>query len=119
MNELNPRVSIDYSPNATIVTLMDEKILEQEVIQSLEDSIMPLVSFASGINLLIDFSQVEFLSSSVLGLLIRISKRVYEFDGSMRLCGINPKIAQIFKITRLDEVFAIFDDCESAVQSFG
>ncbi len=117
MNEAHPRISVEYGQNATIVTLTDEKILEQETIQSLEDSIMPLIGQGEGINLIIDFCNVQFLSSSVLGLLIRISKRVYESSGSLKLCGINPKILEVFRITRLDKVFDIYQDREGAVPS--
>ena len=56
---------------------------------------------------MIDFSNVKFLTSSVLGLLIRISKKVYEAEGKLRLCSIAPKILEVFKITRLDKIFEI------------
>jgi anti-sigma B factor antagonist len=60
---------------------------------------------------------VQFLSSAVLGLLIRISKKVYEHDGQLKLCSINPKIYKIFKITRLTKIFDIYNDIESATES--
>ena len=64
---------------------------------------------------MLDFGNVRFLSSAVLGLLIRISKRVYEQDGRLRLCSINPKIYEVFKITRLTKTFDIYKDVESAI----
>jgi anti-sigma B factor antagonist len=115
MEEVKPRISIYYAQNATVVTLTDEKILEDEDIKSLEDSIMPLID--GQVNLVIDFTSVKFLSSAVLGLLIRISKRISEHKGKLRLCGIGPRIYEIFKITRLNEIFDISDDAKKAMQS--
>lgn len=115
MAAIKPRISVEYTGNATIVTFTDEKILEEKDIQALQESIMSVVESAGGrINLILDFCNVRFLSSAVLGLLIRISKRVYQHDGQLRLCNINPKIYEIFKITRLTKIFDIYKDIESA-----
>lgn len=116
MDLLSPKISVEYVQNATITTLTDQKILEQADIQALENSIMPLVDSSAKINLIMDFSNVKFLTSAVLGLLIRISKKVYESQGRLRLCGIDAKILEIFKITRLDRVFEIYEDRYDALQ---
>jgi anti-sigma B factor antagonist len=115
--EIKPRISVEYAEKATIVGFTDEKILEERDIKALQDSIMSVIESASGgINLILDFGNVQFLSSTVLGLLIRLSKRIYEHDGQLRLCNINPKIYEIFKITRLTKTFDIYKDVESAVE---
>jgi len=116
MAAIKPRISIEYARNATIVTFTDEKILEGKDIQALQDSIMSVIEQADGIDLILDFCNVRFLSSAVLGLLIRVSKRVYERDGQLRLCNIDPKIYEIFKITRLTKIFDIYRDVESATK---
>ena len=116
MAEIKPRISVEYSENATIVSFTDEKILEERDIKALQDSIMSVVEQAERIKLILDFGNVRFLSSAVLGLLIRLSKRIYEKDGQLKLCNINPKIFEIFKITRLTTTFDIYKDVESAVE---
>jgi anti-anti-sigma factor len=65
--------------------------------------------------MILDFGNVRFLSSAVLGLLIRVSKRIYERDGRLKLCNINPKIYEVFKITRLTKTFDIYKDVDSAL----
>lgn len=116
MAEIKPRISVEYSENATIITFTDEKILEETDIQAILDSIMSVVEQSEHINLILDFQNVRFLSSAVLGLLIRISKRIYEHNGQLKLCNINPKIYEIFKITRLNKVFDIYEDIKSATE---
>ena len=117
MAPIKPRISVKYTENATIVAFTDERILEEQHIQALQESIMSVVEQAERINLILDFRNVQFLSSAVLGLLIRISKKVYERDGQLRLCNISPKIYEIFKTTRLTKIFHIYQDIESAAES--
>ena len=114
MEPIKPRISVGYSENATVVTFTDEKILEDRDIQALQDSIMSVIEQADQIDMILDFCNVKFLSSAVLGLLIRVSKKIYEREGQLGLCNINPKIYEIFKITRLTKIFDIYDDVESA-----
>lgn len=117
MASIKPRISVEYTDNATIVTFVDEKILEEMDIQALQASIMPVVEETERIKLILDFCNVRFFSSTVLGLLLRISKKVYERDGQLRLCNISPRIYEIFKITRLTKIFDICDDVKSATES--
>jgi len=118
MTQIKPRISVDYTDKAVIIKFTDEKILEDKDITAVRDAIMSVVEQTQRINLVLDFSNVKFLSSAVLGLLIRVSKKVYERDGQLRLCNINPKIYEIFKITRLTKVFDIYPDTENAVNGF-
>ena len=117
MAAIQPRISVAYKENATVVAFTDEKILEETDVRALREAVASVVEQAPGIHLVLDFRHVKFLSSAVLGLLIRISKRVYEQNGKLRLCNIHPGIYEVFKITRLTSVFDICEDVESATQS--
>jgi len=117
MAQIEPKISVDYTDGATIVKFLQEKILEDKDIQQLRQSIMSVIEQADSINLILDFSNVRFLSSAVLGLLIRVSKKVYENEGTLKLCCIDRKIYEIFKITRLTECFDIYGDIGNAVDA--
>jgi len=117
MAEIMPKLNIEYVDKATIVSFTDEKILEEKDIKALRESIMSIVGQAERIKLILDFGNVRFLSSAVLGLLIRLSKRIYEQGGQLKLCNINPKIFEVFKITRLTTTFDIHKDVESAIEA--
>lgn len=117
MDQVSPKIKVEYAQSAVIAILTDEKILDEADIRGLEESFMPLIESSGNINLVLDFSNVKFMTSAVLGLLIRISRKIYESQGQMKLCGINPKIKEIFKITRLDRVFDIHTDRYDAIRS--
>ena len=115
MADIKPNVQVDYTDNATVVTFVDRRILEEQDIRGLQESLNSLLDQMDDIRLVLDFCNVEFLSSAVLGLLIRLSKRIHERDGKLTLCSISPKIYEVFKITQLTKVFEIYDDVESAL----
>ena len=61
----------------------------------------------------LDLSEVGFLDSSGLGAVVAVFKLVgpeKRFD----LAGLQPAVARVFQLTRMDSVFAIFDDAEAA-----
>ena len=117
MVPVEPKISVEYRGKTAIVSFTEEKILEDKDIQAIDSSITAVLEQSEQICMVLDFCNVRFLSSAVLGLLIRLSKKIYEKEGRLMLCGIDTKIYEIFKITRLTKVFDIYDDVESAVDS--
>ena len=117
MAPVHPRIGVEYRQNTAVATFTDEKILEEKDIQAIADSIMSLVDEEQVNNIVLDFSNVSFLSSAVLGLLIRLLKKVSENGGKLALCNISAKIHDIFKITRLTKVFSIHPDIDQALES--
>jgi anti-sigma B factor antagonist len=117
MTSLKPKVAVEYGEQATIVIFTEEKILEERDILELQETLSGIIEQTEKINLILDFTPVKFLSSAVLGLLIRVSKKVYEREGQLRLCNISPRIYEIFKITRLTKIFDIYPDRASALAS--
>ena len=117
MEDIKPNIGVEYTDQAVIVTFTDRKILEEQDIRSLQESIMSVIDQAENIRLVLDFANVEFLSSAVLGLLIRISKHILDRGGHLRLCNINHKIYEVFKITQLTQVFDIHENVSAALDS--
>ena len=71
-----------------------------------------------GIKLLLSFANVEHMSSAALGMLITLNKKVAEASGVLKLSDIAPQIYEVFRITRLNQLFDISDTAENAVASF-
>jgi len=113
-----PKITIGHTDTATIVTFTNKRMLEEWDIQTLQELIIAVIEQTQRIKLILDFRNVQFISSSAgLGALIRISKKVYERAGQLRLCNINPKVYEIFEITWLTKVLDIQPDLESAIES--
>ena len=57
--------------------------------------------------LLIDLSQVEYIDSSGLGMLIRIQKIAVRNEGNVVLKGVQGLVRELFEMTRLTAIFTI------------
>lgn len=54
----------------------------------------------------IDMTELEYISSAGLGVLLRTHKRLLS-DGGIRLVGVSPHIRDIFKYSGFDKLFPI------------
>jgi anti-anti-sigma factor len=67
--------------------------------------------------MVVDFEDVKFFSSAVLGLLLDVRAKLKTYDGEVVISEINPQLYRVFKITHLDRIFKFFPDKESAVKA--
>lgn len=65
--------------------------------------------------LVVDLSQVTYIDSSGLAVLIEAMQNVGAYGGSFALSGLQESVRPIFEIARLDQVFRIFSDSAAAL----
>lgn len=64
--------------------------------------------------LVLDLQATQFMDSSGLGALVSSLKRLGP-KGGMTLAGVGGAVARLFALTRMDRVFTMHDDVDSAV----
>jgi len=66
----------------------------------------------------LNFANVEFVSSTFLGRLVAFQKRLSgaERKRKLTLCGLNKVVKEIFQITRLEDLFKFSDDEDGATR---
>jgi len=114
MAEQEPKFTTEQVGRTVWVRLRGPRITDQVYINELGDELAALLEGGQR-DLLIDLEEVEFLSSSMLGKLIRLLKRAAQSDGRVRLCSIRPSIREVFEITQLHKVFEIYPDADEAL----
>jgi len=112
------RLEIEDIGDVTVVCFTDRKILDEQNIQIIGEQLFSLVDEMSRKQLLLNFSNVEYMSSAALGKLITLNKKVQATGGRLVLCNIDPQIREVFEITRLDKLFTIRADEQEALQAF-
>ncbi|MCA8985342.1 MAG: STAS domain-containing protein [Planctomycetaceae bacterium] len=112
------RINVEEVGNVTIASFVDKKILDENNIQQIGSQLFALVEEDGRKRIVLDFSNVEYLSSAALGKLITMDKKVKANAGKLRLCAIRPDIYEVFAITKLNKLFDIKDTQEDALQGF-
>jgi anti-sigma B factor antagonist len=109
---------IEIVDGVTVVSFVESKIVTEENIQEVGDQLYSLVEDEGHKNILLNFGNVQYLSSAALGKLINLKKKVASVKGRLKLCCIHPDLLEVFRITRLDQVFEIYGDEQSALDKF-
>lgn len=69
-------------------------------------------------NVVIDLSEVKFMNSSGLGMMISALTSVKSADGVLKLANVTDKIQSLLMITKLITIFETFNSVDEAVKSF-
>lgn len=118
MAEQSPPLSVIQDQDIRVIEFTFSKILDEANIAGIGDTINALIDELSTPQLLLDFSNVDHLSSAALGMLINVNIRIKKKNGEFRLCNIKPQIYEVFRITKLDKLFRILPDRRQALASF-
>lgn len=65
--------------------------------------------------LVVDLSRVSYIDSSGLAVLIEAMQGVAAYGGKFALAGLQNSVRPIFEIARLDQIFEIYPDVDSAL----
>ncbi|MCX7633454.1 MAG: STAS domain-containing protein [Turneriella sp.] len=63
-----------------------------------------------------DLAETEYLDSSALGALVTILRDVKGYGGEIRLANLNQTLKTLFKLSKLESMFKIFDTVEEATR---
>jgi anti-sigma B factor antagonist len=112
------RLEVEDIGDVTVINFVDKKILDEQNIQIIGEQLFGLVDQDGRRKLLLNFKNVEYLSSAALGKLITLNKKLQGAGGRLILCDIDPQIYEVFEITKLDKFFNIQKEEQAALQAF-
>jgi len=113
------RLRISDDGAITTVEFVDRNILDEGNIQQIGEELARLIESKPDPRLLLNFSNVDHLSSAALGTLIQMRNKINNKGGKLALSNIDPQIYEVFKITRLVNLFDIYDNAEKALAELG
>lgn len=67
---------------------------------------------------LVDMSEVSFVASLALRMLLTSLKEVQPLGGDLRLCGLQPSVSEVFRKSRFDTLFKISTDRDAALADY-
>jgi anti-sigma B factor antagonist len=91
---------LDQSQTPQLETILDQTQAEQHF------------------NIIVDFSQATYINSGGLRCLLTGCKRARNMGGDIVLCCLKTRIAEIFYLVGLDQVFSIYATRKEAIDHF-
>lgn len=107
-------ITVKPVDHLNVVHFNEGRLLDETLIR---DVARELVSLAESDEprILLQFRNIEYLASAMLGKLITLQRRVQQNNGSLGFCDIPADTFEVFRISKLDSYFNIYDDVDRAV----
>ena len=71
-----------------------------------------------GTKILLDFTNLGYISSAGLRVLLTIAQRLEISSGVLRVCSLNSTVQEIFEISGFSTIFEVFDSESEALEGF-
>ena len=111
-----PRLRVRTIERAAILRFEGAEILfEESAVRAVSEQLNRLVEEGQ-IRLLVNFGGVRHLSSDVLGILAAVHKKIDPARGRIQLCGLDPLLRDMLRITHLDRVLDVCTDEAEALE---
>jgi anti-sigma B factor antagonist len=111
---VNLEIKIDISDNVAFVHVTGEVDLYsspavRKELLNLTKKKIPII--------LIVLKKVSYMDSSGVATLIEGLQLTNKYQGRFALIGLNPNVREVFELTRLDKIFDIYKDVDSALEA--
>lgn len=114
---VNHKIGLDTLDDVAVITFNEPRLTETDVINSVGDQLYGLVEDAGYKKVLLNFSNVQFMSSTMLGKVMGLHRKLDPKGGELAVCCLSPALRLPFRITQFDKVIPIFDDEFSALDA--
>jgi anti-anti-sigma factor len=107
-------MEIKQEQRGGVVVLAPSGRLDTDSSTDLELMINDLIA-ADARHFVVDLGQISYVSSAGLRVLLASAKQLDGGKGSVRLCGLNPQVKQVFDVAGFTKLFGIFSNAEAAL----
>lgn len=116
MSSTASRIDVREIDGVKVVRFLDRQLFDERTVRDVADQIASVLpNDGNPIRLVLDFSDVTLISSSLLSKLILFQRRVDASRGKLRLCEMSPVLQQVFRTSNLDRLFSIDRDQRTAL----
>src|SRR5262249_30683941 len=99
-----PPMKEGASGDVTVVHFTGCKVsLDEETLDRIHDQLLVLADEPSESDLLLDFGNVEYLSSTALGTLVSLHRKLLAGGRHMTVGNLSPQVHEVFAVARLDK----------------
>lgn len=114
------RIDIRDVDSVKVLRFTDRQVFDERTVREVADQIAAaLPNDGNPIKVVLDFSEVGMISSSLLSKLILLQRRIDSTRGKLRLCEMSPVIQSVFRTSNLDRLFSINRDVREAIDAIG
>jgi len=113
-----PRRLVEHHRLGTVevLTVRAAEVVDAETIQRLGREVRQAFAEAEATAFVLDLSEVRFLTSGALGLIIHLRAQLMEQGRRFALAGADGEVARVLACTRLSEIVPVYPSAEVAAK---
>ncbi len=100
-----------------LVYFQDVRIIDETRISSLGQELNDLTNDADNDKIVVNFQNVSFMSSAMIGKLVQFGKKCKGGKVKLRFCNINENVLEVFNLMKLNKVFEIDKDEATSIKN--
>jgi anti-sigma B factor antagonist len=118
--EVHPTyISVSSDDDVSIVGFTLALLTDEENVEQLGRELFVLVDIIGCRKIVLNMAGVRYMTSSVLGKLISMHRKLHRSEGRLVICGIGKELNEIMSKSRLDQYFHLAVDVPEAVSIMG
>ncbi len=102
--------------NNIMIVKLKEKRLDAHIATDFKEKLTGFIE-QGHTQILLDMAAVEFIDSSGLGAIVSVLKQTTAKDGMFMICSLQAATLSMFKLTRMDQVFKIYNEESDALSA--
>ena len=114
-NMFEPSFELTQTGPVHVVMLRLPEMMDSHEFDRLNDDILAAIATAPEGRWVFDLSNLNYMGSSSLGLMVNIRQRIKQVHGQLILCSISPPLMKIFHTCCLERLFIITRSRDDAV----
>jgi len=111
-------LEVKETDGISIVRFFDKKIVGLITLDEMKRRLFHLVDQARCRKLLLNFSNVEYISNAAIGILVGLYKKANAIEGRLILCNVSPEVYEHFATRKLHKMFDIRSEEKAALKAF-
>jgi anti-anti-sigma factor len=108
----------DVGGVAVVSFINAQLIYESASVDEIGSELNSLISDHGHSKIVLDFSNVQYLSSMMLAKLASLDRNLALAKGRLAICGLGPILMDTIRMAHFERVFSIYENVGSAIQSF-
>lgn len=98
-----------------VIRPLNEEMLLSELIPTRQDELVQLIGSSDAPRVVLDLANIAYMSSTALGLLVTLHKRLAEQSRTFAVCSPQRDIRLVLEITMFHKLFPIYDSLSAAL----
>jgi anti-sigma B factor antagonist len=110
------RLVVETADGTTVARFTSDRVfLDEEAVHFLSEQFLGLADGSVQDSLALDFGSVEYLSSLMLGTLLRLRRKLHDAGRRLTLVNLRPEVYEVFEVTRLTVLLDVYRGGRQAV----